>query len=57
MGFMIIYGGIVMFKFLGTKDRLRKAEHANKELLERIEELTDALIEVAEIVAEEVEDG
>lgn len=52
----MIYGGMALFKFLTTKERLRKAERRNKELLERVEELTDALIEVAEIVAQKEED-
>ena len=46
-----------MFKVVTNKDRLLASERQNKELLVRIEELTSALIEVAEIITEEEQDG
>ena len=52
---MICGGMMRLFKILTTKTRLREAERKNGELRERVEELTDALIEIAEII--ETEEG
>ena len=49
---------MLVFRVLTDKERLQKAEQKNRELLVRIEELTNALIELAEIVVEgEEKDG
>ena len=48
-----------MFKFLNTKDQLRIEQQKNEALQARNKELEDAIIELAEIVAnnEEKIDG
>lgn len=44
-----------MFKFLNTKEQLRLEQQKNAQLQEQVQELTEALIEVAEIAAENAE--
>ena len=57
IGFMKIYGKVInrMFKFLSTKEQLLEEKRKNEALQAIVKDLEDALIEVAEIAAENAE--
>ncbi len=41
-----------MFRIIKNKDRIRKAESENKALLAKNQQLEDAILELAQIIAE-----
>jgi hypothetical protein len=45
------YGGVAMFKFKTTKQRLQEERRKNEALNAQLVEVTDALLELAELAA------
>ena len=46
-----------MFAYLTPKEQVRKLQQENRALKEHVKVLEDALVELAEIITEEEEDG
>ena len=46
-----------MFKHLTPKEQVQKLQRENRALKEHVKVLEDALVELAEIITEEEEDG